>query len=118
MAKPLVAVETIYETALQVLENEGVEGLSARRLAATLGCSTRTLYQQVGKREELVRQLLDYQFANTSLEFRREAHWEEAAVSWANAMRAVLLAHTVAGSVFVTRLGKLVSRTTRTAPPA
>ena len=93
MAKPLVATETIYQTALRILDDKGSEGLSARNLAAALQCSTRTLYQQVGKREELIRQLLDYQFSSFDLEFRRKANWQESAVAWAQAMRLALLAH-------------------------
>ena len=50
MAKPLLATDSIYDTALHLLEVEGVGALSARNLAAALKCSTRTLYQQVGKR--------------------------------------------------------------------
>ena len=48
MAKPLLASDSIYDTALHLLEVNGVGGLSARNLAAALKCSTRTLYQQVG----------------------------------------------------------------------
>ena len=47
MAKPLVALETIYETALDLLRREGEDALTARRLAAEIGCSVRTLYEQV-----------------------------------------------------------------------
>ena len=56
-------------------------------------CSTRTLYQQVGKREDLIRQLLDHYFHNIQLDFRQEERWQESALSWAHAMRAALLAH-------------------------
>ena len=49
MAKPLLAVETICDAALQLLDEQGAGALSARNLAASLRCSTRTLYQQVGK---------------------------------------------------------------------
>jgi AcrR family transcriptional regulator len=93
MAKPLIEIEAIYEGALEVLESKGIEGLSARSLAAHLKCSTRTLYEQVGKREELVRRLLDFQFARIPLEFSREQGWQEAVLSWSEGMREVLLLH-------------------------
>lgn len=93
MAKPLVSTETIYATALRLLDEEGAEALSARNLAAALACSTRTLYQQVGKREELVRQLLDHYFSTVSLEFKRQATWQQSAAHWAQAMRSALLLH-------------------------
>jgi AcrR family transcriptional regulator len=93
MAKPLVAVETIYQTALQLLDEEGAEALSARNLAARLQCSTRTLYQQVGRREELIGRLLEYHLAGLRLEFREGATWQESARAWAHAIRSALLAH-------------------------
>ncbi|NED67315.1 TetR family transcriptional regulator, partial [Streptomyces sp. SID10244] len=58
MAKPLIPVETIYERALVLLDDEGDSALSTRRLAADLRISTRTLYQQVGNRENLIRALV------------------------------------------------------------
>ena len=58
MAKPLIPVDVIYEHALALIDAEGAEALNARRLAADLKCSTRTLYQQVGNREELIRALV------------------------------------------------------------
>lgn len=58
MAKLLISVETIYDEALRVLDTEGVAGLNARNLAARLHCSTRTLYEQVGNREALIRGLV------------------------------------------------------------
>ncbi|MEH6581405.1 MAG: TetR/AcrR family transcriptional regulator C-terminal domain-containing protein [Halioglobus sp.] len=93
MAKPLIGVETIYNTALRILDEQGSEALSVRNLAAALQCSTRTLYQQVGKREELLRQLLDFYFAHIQLDFSRQASWQESSTSWAHAMRSALLAH-------------------------
>lgn len=93
MAKPLVAVETIYTTALEILDEAGAQALSARNLASALGCSTRTLYQQVGKREALVKQLLDHFFSTVSLDFKQQARWQESASQWAQAMRKTLLLH-------------------------
>jgi AcrR family transcriptional regulator len=58
VAKPLISAETIYDKALRVLEAEGVKGLTARNLASRLRCSAKTLYQQVGNREALIRGLV------------------------------------------------------------
>lgn len=93
MAKPLLAPETIYETALQLLDEEGAEALSARNLAARLQCSTRTLYQQVGKREELITRLLEHHLAGLRLEFQEGETWQDSAMAWAHAIRGALLAH-------------------------
>lgn len=93
MPKPLVATETIYAEALQLLDEQGSEALSARNLAAALGCSTRTLYQQVGKREDLIRKLLDYYFSSFTLDFQPEGSWQQCTKAWSLAMRQALLAH-------------------------
>lgn len=93
MAKPLVDVESIYDAALAILDEQGHEGLSVRNLAAALQCSTRTLYQQVGKRDQLVKQLLDYQFSRFELDFRKLPSWQHSVVNWTGAMRDSLLVH-------------------------
>ncbi|MEM1112476.1 MAG: TetR family transcriptional regulator [Pseudomonadota bacterium] len=93
MPKPLVAVETIYDAALDLLDERGAEALSARNLAAALKCSTRTLYQQVGKREALVAQLIAHYLAGRDLVFERDADWRVTARNWSLALRGALLAH-------------------------
>ena len=93
MAKPLLAADSIYDTALRLLEEKGVDALSARNLAAALKCSTRTLYQQVGKRDEFIGELVAHYFAGVRLNFREEAEWQSSARSWASNLRSALLAH-------------------------
>lgn len=93
MAKPLLAVDDIFDGALRVLEEQGAEALSARNLATELKCSTRTLYQQVGKRDELISQLITYYFNNLELEFQTSDRWQDSTRSWARNLRAALLSH-------------------------
>ena len=92
MAKPLVATDRIYDTALRLLEEDGKEGLNARNLAAALKCSTRTLYQQVGKREELIGELVAHYFAGVKPNFCEETKWQDSIRSWASNLRSALLA--------------------------
>lgn len=93
MAKPLIPVESIYDAALELLEEEGPQALSARSLAARLKCSTRTLYQQVGKRDALISGLIAYFLAGQELQFQRAADWNDTAWHWASTLRGALLAH-------------------------
>ena len=93
MAKPLIAAETIYDAALRLLDEQGADALSARNLARALECSTRTLYKQVGKREELIAGLVRHHLNSVKLEFHASATWQESARDWARAMRRALLAH-------------------------
>ncbi|GAA3702855.1 TetR/AcrR family transcriptional regulator [Gordonia hankookensis] len=93
MARPLIPVDDILDRALALLDDEGVDALSARRLAGDLRISTRTLYQQVGNREALIRALVARHFANLRLEFRDTGEWESTAVSWCLTLRETLRAH-------------------------
>jgi AcrR family transcriptional regulator len=93
MAKPLIPVEIIYEHALALVDAEGAQALNARRLASDLKCSTRTLYQQVGNREELIRALVGRHFSQLQLDFHEYDTWEATAVRWSLALHDVLHAH-------------------------
>jgi AcrR family transcriptional regulator len=93
MAKPLIPVEVILERALAVLDAEGPDALTTRRLAAELKISTRTLYQQVGNREELIRALVARHFSQLQLEFHEYDNWETTAAQWCLALHDALRAH-------------------------
>lgn len=93
MAKPLIPVEVIYERALALLDAEGSDALTTRRLAAELKISTRTLYQQVGSREELIRALVARHFSRLRLDFHEYEDWETTALRWCLALHDALRAH-------------------------
>lgn len=93
MAKPLIPVEAIYEYALELLDAEGADALTTRRLAADLKISTRTLYQQVGSREQLIRALVARHFSALRLDFHEYEDWETTALQWCLALHDALRAH-------------------------
>ena len=93
MAKPLIPVEVIYERALALLDAEGSGALTTRPLAAELKISTRTLYQQVGSREQLIRALVARHLSQLKLDFHEYDDWESTALHWCTALRAALRAH-------------------------
>jgi AcrR family transcriptional regulator len=93
MAKPLIPVEVIYTRALALLDAEGAGALSARRLAADLRISTRTLYQQVGNREQLIRALVARHFSQLRLEFKEYRDWDATAFHWCMTFHDTLRAH-------------------------
>jgi AcrR family transcriptional regulator len=93
MAKPLIPVELIYERALALLDAEGSGALTTRRLAAELKISTRTLYQQVGSRDELIRALVTRHFSQLQLDFHEYEDWEATALHWCTALHDALHAH-------------------------
>jgi AcrR family transcriptional regulator len=93
MPRPLIPVEVIYERALALLDSEGADALNARRLAAELKISTRTLYQQVGTREKLIRELVAQHFSRLKLDFQEYDTWESTALQWCLALHDTLYAH-------------------------
>jgi len=93
MARPLLALEAVFEKSLELLDAEGIEGLSTRRLAAELKCSTRTLYDQIGRREDLLRELVAYQFSRLELDFEEQVSWNLSAEYWCSAVRKLMLSH-------------------------
>lgn len=93
MAKPLIPVEVILQWSLALLDSEGADAFTTRRLAAELKISTRTLYQQVGNREELIRALVARHFSALQLEFHECEDWENTAVQWCMGLHDALRAH-------------------------
>lgn len=91
MPKPLISAETIYDEALRVLDEEGIEGLNARNLTARLRCSSKTLYQQVGIREQMERGIVAHAFAGLQLQFEGSDDWEDGIAAWCLSLRQVLL---------------------------
>jgi AcrR family transcriptional regulator len=93
LPKPLLSADAIFDEALRVLAQEGAAGLTIRNLAARLRCSNKTLYQQVGTHEVLVRGVVARAFAQLEIAFRAHSTWEVAVESWCMALRAALLDH-------------------------
>lgn len=93
MAKPLIPVEVIHTRALVMLDADGPDALNARRLAADLRISTRTLYQQVGNRKQLIRALVAKHFSQLRLDFQEYDDWETTAFHWCMTFHDALHAH-------------------------
>jgi AcrR family transcriptional regulator len=91
--KPLLSADAIFDEALRVLAEEGAAGLTIRNLAARLRCSNKTLYQQVGRRDVLVRGVVARAFAQLELGLCTKCGWQEAAESWCLSLRAALFDH-------------------------
>src|SRR5215467_4170555 len=60
MARPAtIDREAVLETALRLLDAEGVEALTMRRLAGELGVSAMAPYRHVGSKDDLLMVLVD-----------------------------------------------------------
>jgi AcrR family transcriptional regulator len=93
LPKPLLSAEEIFDEALRVLDEEGADGLTIRNLAGRLRCSNKTLYQQVGAHDVLIRGVVARAFAQLELAFCADGEWQVAAESWCMALRSALLDH-------------------------
>ena len=93
MPKPLLSADAIFDEALRVLADEGAAGLTIRNLAGRLRCSNKTLYQQVGTHDVMVRGVVARAFAQLELGLCTDCAWQEAAESWCVSLREALFDH-------------------------
>jgi len=56
---PTIDREVVLDTAIRLLDAEGVEALTMRRLASELGVSAMAPYRHVGSKDELLMVLVD-----------------------------------------------------------
>jgi len=99
---PLLSREGIVAAALALVDAEGLEALSTRRLAAELGVSGPSLYNHVATKDELIDAVVDSVVAAVDVsafagdvvgDFPAEPAWRSALATWARSYRAVLAAH-------------------------
>lgn len=83
--------QQITARALELVEQEGIDGLSMRRLAASLGVSPMAIYGYFSGREELVDAMADELVGRVPLP--SDGPWREEGERYAVAFHAVLLGH-------------------------
>src|SRR3954447_21772052 len=79
--------EQIVDAALVVLERDGIQGLSMRKLAQELDAGAATLYWHVGDKEQLLGLLLDRIVGETEVIEPDPEHWQESVKNFARATR-------------------------------
>lgn len=85
--------ERIVEAALRIVDTEGMDALSMRRVGQELGTGAASLYAHVGSKEELVELVLDLAYADIELEEADPARWEEQIKGLLRRSREALLSH-------------------------
>ncbi|MCT2588894.1 TetR/AcrR family transcriptional regulator C-terminal domain-containing protein [Streptomyces sp. N2-109] len=92
--KPLLSRERIVGCALSLVDAEGLEAVSTRRLAAELGVSGPSLYNHFRTKHEILDAVADTVCAQVDVEmFEDGTEWHEALLSWARSYRAALTEH-------------------------
>ncbi|GAA3490357.1 TetR/AcrR family transcriptional regulator [Streptomyces cremeus] len=94
--KPLLSRDRIVEAASALVDAEGLEGVSTRRLAAELGVSGPSLYNHFRTKDEILEAVADAVSAKVDLSMfdaddGRE--WRQALHDWALSYRAALTEH-------------------------
>ncbi|MEV6314880.1 TetR/AcrR family transcriptional regulator [Streptomyces sp. NPDC051776] len=98
--KPLLSRDRIVETALALIDAEGLDAVSTRRLAAELGVSGPSLYNHFKVKDEILDAVADTVVGQVDLSMfdaasrtRAGADWRTALLTWARSYRAALAAH-------------------------
>jgi TetR/AcrR family tetracycline transcriptional repressor len=84
--------ERILDAALRLVDREGVEGLSMRKLAAELGVDPMSIYHHIDSKDALLRTLVERVFASMPAPPQR-GHWKRRVREWADAYHSVAAAH-------------------------
>jgi AcrR family transcriptional regulator len=85
--------EAIVEAALRVLDREGLEATSMRRVAEELGTGPSSLYWHVRNKDELLQLVFDRVAGELELPPLDPEHWQEQLKTVAREMRRVLAGH-------------------------
>ncbi|WP_143662531.1 TetR/AcrR family transcriptional regulator, partial [Streptomyces sp. f51] len=94
--KPLLSRDRIVGAASSLVDAEGLDAVSTRRLAAVLGVSGPSLYNHFRNKEEILDAVADAVSAQVDLSMFEESDprdWRGALHDWALSYRAALAAH-------------------------
>ncbi|GII62283.1 TetR family transcriptional regulator [Sphaerisporangium krabiense] len=92
--RPGLTRRVLVETALRLLDETGLEGLTVRRLAAELGVQSPALYWHIRTKQELLDEMADAIIQAAGMGPPREGEtWQDWLCRRATAYRASLLAH-------------------------
>ncbi|MFD9334858.1 TetR/AcrR family transcriptional regulator [Streptomyces sp. NPDC060028] len=92
--KPLLSRDRIVEAAGSLVDAEGLEAVSTRRLAAALGVSGPSLYNHFRTKDEILEAVADAVSARVDLSmFDGTREWRDALHDWAHSYRDALSDH-------------------------
>ncbi|MGY0060190.1 TetR/AcrR family transcriptional regulator C-terminal domain-containing protein [Streptomyces sp. LZ34] len=108
--QPALSREQIVSAALELLDAEGTEALSMRKLGTRLNAGATSMYTHVANKDELIELVVDEVYGEIEVpEATDPAHWRDAATRCARSLRWAILAHpwmaSVLGGAGVTQLG-------------
>lgn len=92
-ARTPLSQEAILEAALRILETDGYDALSMRRVAADLGTGAASLYAHVANKDELMKLAIDRVFADVTFPAPDPENWVEQLREAMRGTRRILQAH-------------------------
>ena len=95
--------DTIVDAALALVDEDGLEALSMRRLAARLGVEAMSLYNHIDGKAALLDALVERLIVGTDIDFPDNEPWTEAMMRMATAVRSLAYAHPRAYVLLATR---------------
>ncbi len=97
--QPALSRATIVREAVVMLDADGIEALSMRKLAARLNAGATSLYRHVATKDELMELAVDEVVAEVDVPAASSADWRTAAAGAASSFRATALRHPWLSSV-------------------
>jgi AcrR family transcriptional regulator len=91
--QPTLDREQIVDAAVELLDAEGLDGLSMRRLGTKLNSGATTVYWHVANKDELLELALDRAMAEVTVPSPDEDGWRAAATAFAHSLRAMIHRH-------------------------
>ena len=91
--KALLTRQRIVETAAALIDSDGLERFSTRRLAAELGVRGPSLYNHFATKDQILDAVADSITAQVDVSYFGAVDWREALRRWGHSYRAALAAH-------------------------
>jgi AcrR family transcriptional regulator len=90
---PLLSVPAIRAAALALIDRDGLEGLSMRKLAQELDVQAASLYSHYRTKEDLLTDIANETMADVDVSGFATGDWRHGITTWARSYRAALAAH-------------------------
>ncbi|MFJ3310518.1 TetR/AcrR family transcriptional regulator [Streptomyces sp. NPDC086549] len=104
MPRDALTADRIVRVAIELLDDEGLDGLNMRSLAKRLGSAATAVYWHIKTKDDLVRLASDAVWSEVELPDLDAIDWRTAATAHATAMHAMLARHPWLGQAFGSHL--------------